>query len=367
SVGLQQTLEKAVEISNWRKKWKPAPKNEELWKETKHFGIGMSTIFYGVGLGSAGKHMARTGSYVLVKSDGSANFAVGNTEMGQGAITVLSQIVADGLGIPYEMVRMLPVDTSRVPDSGPTVASRTTTFSGRALLNACKEINNRLQKVAADVLKCSLDRTTRQGKYWKDEESGRTVNVINIMEEAFKRRVNLAAAGWDVSPETEFDSEKGQGKCPYIVYAWATNVVEVEVDIDTGTIETKRVIAVHDVGKAINPETLEGQIQGGSVQGLGYGRFEEIIWDEHGKIQNPDLGRYIIPSSKDLPDIESYYIESEYPEGPFGAKGMGEQPLMGLAPAFSNAVYNAIGIRFTEIPLTPERVWSTIQELRGDK
>ncbi len=367
SVGLVDTLEKAIEVSKWSDKWKPLSKRGILPKDTSQYGIGMSTIFYGVGLGAAGKHMSRTGSYLLVNADGSALFAVGNTEMGQGAITVLSQIVADGLGISYDKVRMLPVDTSRVPDSGPTVASRTTTFSGRSLLKACKEINSRLQIVAADVLKTTPNKVAREGSFWKNIDTNKTVEVVEIIKEAFIKRINLAAAGWDVSPETEYDSEKGQGKKAYVVYAWATNVVEVEVDVETGTIDVKRVVAVHDVGKAVNPETLEGQIQGGSVQGLGYGRYEEIIWDELGRIQNPDLGRYIIPSSKDLPDVESYYVEAEYPEGPFGAKGIGEQPLMGLAPALANAVYNALGIQLTEIPLTPERVWEAIQKHREDK
>jgi CO/xanthine dehydrogenase Mo-binding subunit len=306
--------------------------------------------------------MSRTGAYVQVQPDASAIFSVGTTEMGQGMITVLSQIVAEELGLEYEKVHMNPVDTSRVPDSGPTVASRSSTFSGRALQDACKPLRETFFVVASDLLKVEktnlkVDKTSIVDK----NNSENTITVKDVVKELWNRRLKPSSAGWDVSPETEYDNEKGQGPKPYVVYAWATNVAEVEVDVNTGGVFLTKLFAAHDVGKALNPQTLEGQIEGGSLQGAGYGRFEEIVFQD-GKVLNNNLGTYIIPTTLDSPEITSIIVEDPYEDGPFGAKGIGEQPLMGVAPAVTNAIFNATGVRINEIPATPERVWEAIQE-----
>ncbi|TFG37773.1 MAG: xanthine dehydrogenase family protein molybdopterin-binding subunit, partial [Candidatus Aminicenantes bacterium] len=145
-------------------------------------------------------------------------------------------------------------------------------------------------------------------------------------------------------------------------YVWGTNIVEVEVDVQTGVCEVTDVLAVHDVGKAINPQTVEGQIEGGILQGLGYGRFEEVIFSENGAVLTNSYGTYMIPSMMDSPCIHTFIVEDPWDEGPYGAKGIGELPLVGVAPAITCAIYNAIGVRLNEIPATPERVWKAIQE-----
>jgi CO/xanthine dehydrogenase Mo-binding subunit len=366
SVGMQETLRKAKEESDWNNRWKPAPdikhvmqesnKGNYIWK-----GIGISTIFYGVGLGSAGKHMSRTGAYVQIEPDASAIFAVGTTEIGQGMMTVLSQIVAEELGLKYEKVRMAPVDTSRVPDSGPTVASRSTTFSGRALQKACDRIRTLVFEIIAPNLGTIPSDLVIQGQSIITKSNKKSISVEEAVKIVYKKRGQVAAAGWDVAPQTDYDNEKGQGNA-YATYAWCTNVVEVEVDAQTGTTFVKKIYGAHDVGKAINPQTLEGQIEGGSLQGMGLGRFEEIVWTPEGQIMSNNLGTFLIPTTKDSPDIRSIIVEDPWKEGPFGAKGIGEQPLMGIAPALTNAIYNAIGVRINEVPATPERVWKAIQE-----
>ena len=363
SVGSLEALNKALAASNWKEKWKKPLSVDELRKAVKDdevlSGIGMSSIFYGVGLGAEGKHMSKSGAYVQLHEDGSVAFAVGNTEMGQGMITVLSQIVAESLGVPYENVDMVPVDTSRVPDSGPTVASRATTFSGRALRNACKQINETLIELASEELGASESELTKKGYKYTDK-SGNLIQVEELIKKAYEKRLRVAEAGWDIAPDTNFDKEKGRGKA-YVVYAWCTNIVELNVDVATGVIHVDKIYAAHDVGKAINPQTLEGQIEGGSLQGAGLGRYEEIVWNDSGEIESNTLGTYIIPSIFDAPEIFPIIVEHAYKEGPFGAKGMAEQPLMGIAPALTNAFYNATGVRLNEIPATPERVWKAIQ------
>lgn len=364
SVGSVETLDKALERSNWKKIWKKPPTKEELVKAIKNDeklkGVGISTIFYGVGLGAAGKHMSHTGAYVQLHPDGSVSYAVGTTELGQGMITVLAQIVAESLKIPYEKVSMVPVDTSRVPDSGPTVASRATTFSGRALINACDKLNLSLLKIVSEKFETPIEDLNYKD-YSIIDKKGNSIEVVNLLKYAYEKRIRVAEAGWDVAPDTTFDNEKGRGNA-YVVYAWCTNVVLIEADVATGEIILDKVYAAHDVGKAINPQALEGQIEGGSLQGAGLGRYEQIVWNKEGKILSNNLGTYIIPASLDSPDIISIIVEHPYNDGPFGAKGIGEQPLMGIAPAITNALYNATGIRLNEIPATPERVWNAIQE-----
>ena len=366
SVGMQETLNRAKEESDWKSKWKQSPdfrhvieesrKGNYLWK-----GIGISTIFYGVGLGSAGKHMSKTGAYVQLEPDGSAIFAVGTTEMGQGMMTVLAQIVAEELGLDYEKVRMTPVDTSRVPDSGPTVASRSTTFSGRALQNACSKIRKIMFEIIANNFEVNASDLMLKDNFVIAENINKRISVEDAIKLVYQERGQVAAAGWDIAPQTDYDNEKGQGKA-YATYAWCTNIVEVEVDAQTGTVLVEEIWAAHDVGKAINPQTLEGQIEGGSLQGMGLGRYEEIVWTPEGQIWSNNLGTFLIPTTKDSPKIHSIIVEDPWNEGPFGAKGMGEQPLMGIAPALTNAIYNAIGVRINEIPATPERVWKAIQK-----
>jgi CO/xanthine dehydrogenase Mo-binding subunit len=366
SVGLEETLHKAREHSNWYMKRKPSPSITEVLEDQKNGkyrrkGIGIATIFYGCFLGAAGKVMSRSGAYVQIEPDGSVRFAVGTTEMGQGMITVLSQIVAEELGIEYEKVHMTPVDTSRVPDSGPTVASRATIMSGRALQDACGKLRTLIYDKV--VKKYQINATNLEIKEYQILEKTSQKKIISVSEAiklVYQERGQVAVAGWDVAPPTHYDNEKGQGDA-YSAYAWCTNIVEVEVDSQIGTVDVLNIWAAHDVGKAINPQTLEGQIEGGSLQGLGYGRYEEIIFTPEGRVLSNNLGTYLIPTTKETPKIHSIIVEDPWSGGPYGAKGIGEQPLMGIAPALTNAIANAVGIRLNTIPATPERVWATIQ------
>ena len=367
SAGLHETLTVARERSNWNNKWKPAPniqhvidesnKGRTIWK-----GIGVSTTFYGLGFGHSGKVSSRTSAYIQLESDGSAVFTVGTTEMGQGMMTVLSQIISEELGIDYEKIRMTPIDTSKVPDSGATVASRTTMFSGRAIQDACRKLRKIIFKTIASRISSDVSELKIDGKNIVDiNNDSKKISVEDAIKIMYENRIQPAVVGWDVAPDTYYDYETGKGK-PKVVYAWGTNIVEVEVDVQTGVVEIKDIWAVHDVGKAINPQTVEGQIEGGSIQGLGYGRFEEIVFSDNGEVLTNSLGTYMIPTIMDAPNIHLTIVEHPWNEGPYGAKGVGEPPLIGIAPAITSAIYNAIGVRLNEIPATPERVWQAIQE-----
>ena len=326
------------------------------------YGVGLSTIYYGVGLGAGGEHLSRTGAVMEINNDGSVSFAVGTTEMGQGMKTVLSQIVAEELGIDYSTVYILPTDTTRVPDSGPTVASRATTMSGRAAQNAAKILKERLISVAGKILSAKVEDINIRNSFVFLNDKKTEITFQNLIDECGKRRISLSSAGWHHPPHLKFDWETGLGDA-YNVYAYATNIAEVEVNKKTGEVKAIRIIAAHDVGKAVNPQMVEGQIQGGTLQGVGYALTENII-RENGKILNPNFSTYIIPTTLDTPEIIPVIVEDPYPDGPFGAKGFGEQPLMGIAPAVANAVCDALNISINELPITPEMVWGKVINIK---
>jgi CO/xanthine dehydrogenase Mo-binding subunit len=333
SVGFDEVLTKVAESAEWDSKRASYAASSGAVRK----GIGLAACYYGVGLGAMGKHLNPAGANLVVHGDGSVTVAVGTTEIGQGMVTVLTQIAAEALGCPAEMVRVVEADTSRVPDSGPTVASRTTVMSGNAIRDAAAKIRAAMEPVIAD-----------SGLSWKD-----------AVALCVQNQVGLAAHGWAVPPATTFDLTTGQGEA-YICYSFSANIVEVEVDTETGETRVVRVHSGHDTGRVINPTTGEGQVEGGVVQGLGYALVEEHATRD-GRILNDQFSTYIIPTTLDTPEIRSILVEDEFPWGPYGAKGLGETPIIAVAPAVTNAIHHATGVRLSEIPATPERVWTALR------
>jgi CO/xanthine dehydrogenase Mo-binding subunit len=333
SVGFEEVLSKVAESADWEAKRASLAGQSGPVRR----GIGLAACYYGVGLGAMGKHLNPAGANVVVHGDGSVTVAVGTTEIGQGMVTVLSQIAAESLGCPISLVRVVEADTSRVPDSGPTVASRTTVMSGNAIRDAAAKIRAAMEPVIAD-----------SGLSWKE-----------AVALCVQKQVGLAAHGWAVPPPTTFDLVTGQGEA-YICYSFSANIVEVEVDTETGETRVLRVHSGHDTGRVINPTTGEGQVEGGVVQGLGYALVEEHATKD-GRILNDQFSTYIIPTTLDTPEIRSILVEQEFPWGPYGAKGLGETPIIAVAPAVTNAIHHATGARLYEIPATPERVWTALR------
>jgi CO/xanthine dehydrogenase Mo-binding subunit len=320
------------------------------------YGTGVSCVFYGVGLGGAGRHLDRAGAFVEIFNDASVNVSIGNIDMGQGAETVISQIAASALGCKYEDVHFLRPDTTRVPDSGPTVASRTTVMSGNAVVNACTTLKKRLLNVLSEMTDKPVEKLDLEDGWAYIDGKKSEITFSEVAKQAHAQRIHLANQGWFVSPHTEWLAEKGKGHA-YITYSWATNLINIKVSKLTGEISVVKAIAAIDVGQAINPQQVEGQIEGGALQGIGYALLEEIIHKPDGTIFAPNFSGYHIPTIQDIP--EEFYpiiVEKKYPKGPFGAKGFGEVPLIGMAPAIANALHDAIHKRFTYLPLKPENV-----------
>jgi CO/xanthine dehydrogenase Mo-binding subunit len=288
---------------------------------TSRRGIGLSLFLHGAGFTGAGEVMLASRASLELTPRG-ARILVANTEIGQGTRTMLAQIVADTLRLPYEAIEVSAADTARVPDSGPTVASRTCMVVGGLLQRCAQEMRLRLGRLSP--------------------------------REYLRRHGPLVVTKhYERPPGVSWDDEAYRGHA-YATYAWGCDVVELEVDEVTGEVRPLHVTAVQEIGKAIHPRLAAGQIEGGTVQGLGYALLEEVVMRD-GAMANGQLTNYIIPTILDSPRMDVVMLENPYPHGPFGAKGVGELPMDGPAPAVVNALRNA-GVPVTSIPATPERV-----------
>jgi CO/xanthine dehydrogenase Mo-binding subunit len=361
-----EALQKAAEKIEWNTRIKK-PFSGRVRSDMQPLrGLGCSVSFYGVGLGAEGKKLDRAGAFVQVESDASIRVFIGNTEIGQGARGVMAQIASETLAAPIECIHIHRVDTSRVPDSGPTVASRTTIMSGNAVINACQAIRRSLDAAAASILNCAAETIkTYQNGYYNADNPSEVVSFQKTVSAATANRLMLSASGWYVADPTSFDSKgNGQGSA-YSTYVWSANTVEVEIDPGTLQVKVLKLVSAHDIGKAINPREVCGQIEGGVLQGVGFALTEKIAYSgltpsiqavPDGIMLNPGFSGYICPTAMDAPEIVPIILENPYENGPFGARGIGEPPLIGVAPALANAVANALGVRVRELPVCPEQI-----------
>jgi CO/xanthine dehydrogenase Mo-binding subunit len=284
-------------------------------------GIGLALFFHGSGFTGGGEvKLASKASLALTERG--ARILVASTEIGQGTRTMHAQIVADTLRVPYDCVDVNAADTREVPDSGPTVASRTCMIVGRLLQRCAEEMRSRLG-------------TMTPRAYLRKH------GPLVITKEYQK------------PPEITWDDNSYRGDA-YGSYGWACDVVEVELDPDTWQVTPIKLTTVHEIGKAIHPMLAMGQIEGGTAQGLGYALLEEVVM-RNGRMANCQLTNYIIPTTLDTPAIDVLILENPYKHGPFGAKGVGEMPIDGPAPAVINALRHA-GVDLREIPATPEKI-----------
>jgi CO/xanthine dehydrogenase Mo-binding subunit len=319
----------------------------------KKRGIGLACSYRGVSLGAEGVDAA--GAIVSVQTDGSVIVSSGITDMGQGAQTQMSQIAAEVLGISMDRIRFLNTNTSRVPDSGPTVASRGTIMGGSAAKKSAEIVRATLLGVGAEMVQVAADKCELADNYLVEKASGkRLASFTELAAECFRRGKTMHAAGWHKAPHTSWHEEEGKGDA-YFTFVYAANVAEVEVDTETGKVDVLEFVSCHDVGKAINRNAVLGQFYGGVAMGLGYGLLEEFDYkDAVPKQLNFD--EYLIATSMDVPPIKGIIVENEDVTGPFGAKSVGEPTNELAAPAIVNAIYNATGKRIYEIPATLERV-----------
>jgi CO/xanthine dehydrogenase Mo-binding subunit len=352
-VSLAQVLRETAERSGWTRRRREIEEENRARKDGKRAGIGLACSYRGVSLGAEGTDAV--GAIVSVQTDGSVLVSVGLTDMGQGVSSAVSLIAAEVLGIDTRRVKFWNVHTGRVPDSGPTVASRSTLMGGQAAKKAAEEVREVLFDVVADSLECPKGQlVAREGRIFVDEDPTRGRSFEEAAGLAFARGRPLLGFGWHKSPRTTWDEEKGQGDA-YFTFVYGANVAEVEVDAETGKVEVTKVTAAHDVGRAISPAMIRSQIYGGIAMGLGYGTLERFGIDE-GIPTSWNLDEYLIATSLDMPEVEAIIVENPDPLGPFGAKSIGEPATELAAPAITNAIAHAIGRRVRELPADLEMV-----------
>ena len=310
-------------------------------------GVGLAGMWYGCGNTSLpNPSTIRVG----LKADGRIALHQGAVDIGQGSNTIVTQICADALAAPIDRFDLVSGDTSITPDCGKTSASRQTFVTGKAAHMAGTELRHAILRMR-DACDCA---TIEFGKGCITiKEDGKEI-VISLHSLPLDKNGYVVTAEATFDPPTSPLDENGQGT-PYAVFGFGAHLAEIAVDIELGTVRILKITAAHDVGRAINPTLIEGQIEGGAAQGLGMALMEEFF---PGKGEN--LHDYLIPSAGDMPPVESILIEDPSPIGPFGAKGIGEQAVIPTAPAILNAIHDAIGVRIRRVPATPDRVRAAI-------
>jgi len=287
---------------------------------------------------------------VGLQRNGRVAIHMGAVDIGQGSATVVTQICAQALGVPLDKFDLVPADTDLTPDCGKTSASRQTFVSGKAAMMAGEQLRASILQMCNAPAQASI--RLQECALWI--ESGELREKFDLC------RLPLDDLGYVLSAEATFDpptkplDQDGQG-VPYAVYGFGAQLAEVEIDLDLGSVRVLKLTAAHDVGRAINPTLIEGQIEGGAAQGLGMALMEEFV---PGRGEN--LHDYLIPTIGDMPPVEFVLIEDPSPVGPFGAKGIGEQALIPTAPAILNAIYDGVGVRVHKLPATPDKVRAAI-------
>lgn len=307
-----------------------------------------------------GTEMHSSGAYPDIKEvssalmklneDGTVNLLTGIADLGTGARTAMAQIAAEELGLPFEAIQIVSGDTDATPFDIGAYGSRTTYVGGGAVKKAAADLKAQLLQLAAEKLEVAVeDLEIRNGELF--------VRGVPSSQTSVKKLIK----GYDSTPAQTF-----VGRATHeakVAYSFAAHFAEVEVDTETGQVQVKQVVAVHEVGKAINPISVEGQIEGGIQQGIGHSLTEDYVIDPNtGRSLNANFVDYKMPLSMDVPPIKTIILE-EYPDptAPFGAKGVGEDPIIAIGPAIANAVFDAIGVRMRELPITPEKVLKALQ------
>jgi CO/xanthine dehydrogenase Mo-binding subunit len=353
-VSVGEALNNVCNKIDFKTRWQEYRKQEANQIIKK--GIGISCSYRGVSLGAEGTDAAGVG--ISVQTDGSVVAFCGLVDMGQGAATTISMVVAEELGLTIDQIRFLNADTTAIPDSGPTVASRTSFMAGNAARVGCAELLKRIKPVAAEILGCpDASLVFQDNKIFSrvdNAEAKKSLEFSELAAACFRKGISLFAHGWYKGPTTSWDEHTGQGDA-YFTFVYAANLAEVEVDTITGQVKVIRFVSSHDLGRALNLNGAKGQVYGGIAMGLGYALLEEYGEDD-GKPLLENFDEYLLATSCDIPEIDVVFIENPDSLGPHGAKSLGEPACELAAPAIANAITNATGLRARELPLTLERV-----------
>jgi len=353
--GLEECIEKATKAAEWTKK---RGKQKDL---KRGIGIGIAADVMG---SKMYKSHESAGSIVKVEEDGSVYLFTGAADTGQGSNTALSQIAAQELGVSYDRIKCTSGDTEITPFDTGSFASRVTFISGNATILAARDAKNQILEVVAKEHKLKrddLDLTGEEVINKNDNSVLMTFDKALELSYSFNYGQQIIGRG-SYNPSTSpIDFRSGEGNVSSS-YGFEAQIAEVEVNTDTGEIKILKIWDAHDIGKAINPQSVEGQIEGSLAMGIGYTFLENLRFDKKGRVVNPNFANYRLPRSIGTPPMESIFVETNDPQGPFGAKGMGEAALLPTSAAIANAIYDAVGIRLKELPFTPEKIIAALHK-----
>src|SRR3954464_15178549 len=331
----------------------------------KHRGRGFATIEYPTGMNQNGDP---TQAWIKLKPDGSVDVFAGTVDIGQGSKTVHTQIVADALGVPYDTVTMDNSNTDSSAVCTGTFASRGTFIGGNAVRFAAEKVRERILDIASKELEIAPDDLEiEDGEVLAKGAPDRKISVADVAGAAtYTYGELISGQGTALKPLAEVNDDDGSVTAdPHSAISYAACVADVEVDDETGEVTVLRLHQVYDVGRAINPTLVEGQIEGGAMMGLGLGLLEEAYpyypAPEH---RGGEFGAYLAPALEDLPDLDNVIIESPSADGPFGAKAIGEMANNAQPPAIASAIHDAVGVWVTQMPATPERVLRALEARR---
>jgi xanthine dehydrogenase molybdenum-binding subunit len=307
--------------------------------------------------GAGGFLLEHSSAVIKLNEDGSAQLAVSPCEMGQGILGALGQIAAEAVGLPADDVHIVTGDTDVTLFDLGTHASRSTYAIGNAVVDAGKKVKALVLERAAKKLEVSPDALDVQ-------------NGVVIAKDAPKKSVSVAEisheAIYDYGTEGQHIMATGKHQCSMHCPNFQAGFSEIEVDMETGVIKVLRIVLAHDIGRAINPLTVEGCLEGGACQGLGYALTEDLVIDDQtGRVLSDSFATYKMPSMLDMPEVEVILVEEPDPSGPFGAKGVGETGITNVAPSIANALYDATGVRIHSLPMSPEKVLEALSALGG--
>lgn len=352
SVGIEECLTKVAEASRWKSRKKRR-------NGSKVTGFGVSCAYHGISTSRSTPDWSAAS--IILNQDGSMTYRTGICELGQGTPIGHAKIVAEITGAPMESIRIEVPDTDSTPNAKPTHGSRGLMLGGTAAADAAIKLRERMVNVAADMLGCPEGEVDlRDGKASRKGEPGEAIGFPELAEEIYNRGVSPAVYGFYASPKRYFDPETGLG-VNYSVYTFAASVVEVEVDTETGLCEVVKVWPAMDVGKAIDPLVIEGQIHGAVSQGIGFTIMEHLKLRE-GVVLTPGFKDYVVPSALDTPEYApTIIVEEPYHHSVFGAKGVGEPAIISVVPAITNAIYDAVGVRLNKLPATAEMLHAAMR------
>lgn len=328
----------------------------------KHRGRGVACGWYGIARTAA---MDRAAVWVELDDGGTVKVATGVTEIGEGVLTGLCQIAAQEMGVRPQDIVLGDNDTARVPEAAHAGATRMTYMIGNAVAIACREAFGKFRHAMGAYWSVSPDSIRAfAGAVWVEGSSTQRVSMAHAVHVLKKERgIVVVGSGLFTSQHTPLHPETGVAT-PWQSYVFGAQIAEVEVDDDTGEVQVLGVWAAHDVGRVVNPQQVEGQIEGGVVMALGHALMEDYIQID-GKTTTPGFAKYILPTALDVPTITSVLITEPDPKTPLGVKGIGEPAITPTAAAIVNAIHDAVGVRLTRLPATPERVMAALREKRA--